>query len=355
MKVSRLAFIDALRGLAASYVVLFHLALLPNPKLGLPEWLRLFVLNGGTGVVLFFVLSAFTMCLTMQRRRGQPGAIRYFYLRRFFRIAPLFYVLLLVTVVFDRAMFGQNHSIFEFVLSLVFGFNFFPEYISGIVRASWTIGVEMLFYLIFPIIFKFVDSLWKSIVFLCLSLILASFYTRWLPSMMDEPALLAQFNHMNIVHQLPVFAMGMCVYYIYIGVDLLSLYTKLIGGIMIVVGVLAYYLMMHGIVFQFGIGLYWQALIYSLLLLGVAFLNPIWIVNRFTQFLGKISYSVYLNHPVLVLLMLPIFHKIYQFPLGNGWLYIASVICLFSVLVPVSLFTFNYVEAKGIAYSRRFT
>jgi peptidoglycan/LPS O-acetylase OafA/YrhL len=67
-KLNRFAYIDALRGLAALYVFFYHLALLPNPDLNVPYWAKRFVLSGGTGVTLFFVVSAFTMCYSIRAR-----------------------------------------------------------------------------------------------------------------------------------------------------------------------------------------------------------------------------------------------------------------------------------------------
>jgi peptidoglycan/LPS O-acetylase OafA/YrhL len=57
----RLHFIDALRGLAALYVLLFHFVMIPQPKLYVPPAIRPLVLNGWSGVTLFFVISAFTL------------------------------------------------------------------------------------------------------------------------------------------------------------------------------------------------------------------------------------------------------------------------------------------------------
>jgi|LakMenEpi03Aug12_release.lakeMendotaPanAssembly.Ray.scaffolds.fasta_scaffold650541_1 peptidoglycan/LPS O-acetylase OafA/YrhL len=51
-----LAFIDALRGLAALFVVICHVGFIPNPALKLPELESRFVHSGHTGVILFFSL-----------------------------------------------------------------------------------------------------------------------------------------------------------------------------------------------------------------------------------------------------------------------------------------------------------
>jgi peptidoglycan/LPS O-acetylase OafA/YrhL len=53
----RIEGVDALRGVAAMYVFLYHLALIPQPSLAVPSWAARYVLTGGTGVTLFLIIS----------------------------------------------------------------------------------------------------------------------------------------------------------------------------------------------------------------------------------------------------------------------------------------------------------
>ena len=46
---------------------------------------------GNLGVQLFFLVSAVTMCYMWQQRHDEPARALKFYVRRFFRIAPLFW------------------------------------------------------------------------------------------------------------------------------------------------------------------------------------------------------------------------------------------------------------------------
>ena len=87
----RLEFLDALRGLAAAYVVVYHTILIPQPSLALPRWATTLAMGGYTGVTLFFMVSAFSLYFTMPLRLRESHPTRAFYLHRFFRIAPLFY------------------------------------------------------------------------------------------------------------------------------------------------------------------------------------------------------------------------------------------------------------------------
>ena len=53
----------------------------------------------------------------------------------------------------DALYYGVWHSPWEWAKSVLFIFNFIPGSETGIVWASWTIGVEMVFYAIFPLLF----------------------------------------------------------------------------------------------------------------------------------------------------------------------------------------------------------
>ncbi|HTR00040.1 MAG TPA: acyltransferase family protein, partial [Candidatus Acidoferrum sp.] len=121
----RLAFLDSLRGLAAVYVALYHMTLLPEPHLLVPHWASAIVLNGGTAVTLFFVVSSFSLCYAMEEVHRNDGPWM-FYIRRFFRIAPLFYACIIFYIIRDHYYFQAEHSLTEISASVFFIFNFIP-------------------------------------------------------------------------------------------------------------------------------------------------------------------------------------------------------------------------------------
>src|SRR5690606_37748745 len=84
------AYIDALRGLAVLGVILVHC----GQRADLLPWIRSITDQGARGVQLFFILSALTLFLSMEHRSsaGKIEKKEYFFIRRFFRIAPMFYV-----------------------------------------------------------------------------------------------------------------------------------------------------------------------------------------------------------------------------------------------------------------------
>ncbi|GHH45690.1 acyltransferase family protein [Lentzea cavernae] len=136
----RFPALDGLRAIAAVLVVFFHY--------GGPDWLQ-----GWAGVQMFFVLSGFLITTLMLREERRTGRIslREFYLRRGFRILPVYFVLLLVTVV-ASAVAGTflSNGIGS---ALPYFLTFTNEFASASpFGQSWSLGIEQKFYLVWPLV-----------------------------------------------------------------------------------------------------------------------------------------------------------------------------------------------------------
>jgi peptidoglycan/LPS O-acetylase OafA/YrhL len=76
------------------------------------------------------------------------------------------------------------------------------------------------------------------------------------------------------------------------------------------------------------------------------------LVNEITTFYGKISYSVYLLHPLLIYFLKPAYNYIYA-GLASPCLAFSSCFLLTLVLLTMSsLSTYRFVEKKGILYGK---
>src|ERR1700721_2893949 len=80
--------LDLLRGVAILLVVLLHCTI--SASSGIPGLTAFAHAYGERGVQLFFIVSGYTMMLTFGGR-VDVAAIRSFYIRRAFRIGPLFW------------------------------------------------------------------------------------------------------------------------------------------------------------------------------------------------------------------------------------------------------------------------
>lgn len=332
----RLACVDALRGFAALYVLLHHCIFIPNPALTVPSWIEPWLLNGRSGVALFFVISAFTLCLTYKPH--EPHARLKFYLRRFFRIAPLYYLWLLVVIFFVLGIHTAFQQRLNLVLYTSFLFNLFPVQ-RGIVEASWTLSVEFLFYLLFPLIMRFARDLKRGALFLVLTLFISIAYQNYANDTAGYTV------RGGILYLLPVFALGICAYYIYkCGIGRTSQKLLLITGVAGILLMPYYYQSVEP-----G-GDYLYGILYACLLLG----TPAYAIfqNRIAVFYGLISYSLYLNHSYVLYSLNRICQVIYKTGLPLLLNYAICACITLGVTTVLSILTYRFIEKPGMKFGR---
>lgn len=144
---TRLAWLDALRGFAALLVVLFHLSLwvLGNARHG--EIMRHLDL-GKYGVLLFFLVSGYVIPMSLERH----GDLRKFWIGRLFRIYPAYLAAIALAVVLAAVgwLEWQLPVVDETVTAVLAHATMMPELVGhrGMDRVIWTLGYEMTFYLV---------------------------------------------------------------------------------------------------------------------------------------------------------------------------------------------------------------
>jgi peptidoglycan/LPS O-acetylase OafA/YrhL len=342
--------IDALRGSAALYVACFHTILLPSPRLQTPNWIRPLILSGGTGVTLFFVVSAFTLTISWTSRKSDSHPIRDFYLRRFFRIAPLFYVLLAFMVLENWHLQHAIPSFQELLLNTTLLFNLAPTWSTGIVLASWTIGVEILFYVAFPAVIGISSTNVRLLGCLVGTTLLASLFhfvvaSSHLPISMRSQLLTTSF----IIH-IPVFVLGICAYRTFMSRTFRTFCSRPVSILMITLALAYFVALTYSGLNLDKVGIVWSAPAWTLLLLGLA-INPVTaMVNVVTRFYGRISYSVYLNHPIVILLLKPVYTFIYRHVSLPGLAWFPCVVATLVVLTPWAYISYRLIEQPGMRF-----
>lgn len=350
----RLEFLDALRGLAAAYVVVYHMTLMPQPQLALPRWAEKFTLMGGTGVTLFFIVSAFSLYYTMPMRKSSTRPIASFYLHRFFRVAPLFYFLIVLSWLRDAWLFDVHHSVGAIAASATFIFNLFPMRQEGFVWAGWTIGVEMIFYALFPLIYARVRDRHQATAFVFGTLLLWYFIGLVLDYLIMPEGWRESILQWSTFKHFPIFATGIVLYYWFIDQDPADPAARSKGQAALLAGVFTYLALVQGWLPNIlGNPYYFQAVAYGLMFVGLALYPWKLVVNRFTSFLGKVSYSVYLLHPTVVYLLIPVYRRIQeqQTDLTVGFLVCAAL--TFLILLPLAWIAYRVIELPGIRLGKK--
>jgi len=182
--------IDLLRGLCIVAVVLHHINLrvrLDKTSLGAVMGTaasRILFWSGYNGVIVFFVISGFLITTWSIRRWGTLAQIsrRQFYLMRFARIVPCLLGLLAILSIFDRLgvprfVIDTHRSSLPRALlaALTFHINWL-EARTGYLPASWdvlwSLSIEEVFYIFFPLVCTLLRKQALIIAFLCCFLII---------------------------------------------------------------------------------------------------------------------------------------------------------------------------------------
>jgi peptidoglycan/LPS O-acetylase OafA/YrhL len=166
----RLDGIDLLRGLAIFFVLMNHVNIrllgadVPYGNFLPAQLVHFLVWNGQLGVQMFFAVSGFLITSITLRRWGSLAqvGVRGFYLLRFARIAPL--LVLLLAVLSGLHFAGFHHFVVPakmgglgraLLAALTFHINVLEAhrgYLPGNWDILWSLSVEEVFYLVFPVV-----------------------------------------------------------------------------------------------------------------------------------------------------------------------------------------------------------
>lgn len=339
----KLDYVDAIRGLAILGVIMTH----ASGDTAWPGVISNAVNSGARGVQLFFLASAFTLFLSFENRTGKEASpVRNFFIRRFFRIAPMYYIGICYYLFQDglgpRFWLGDAPGIstLNILSNLTFLNGFNPYWITSVVPGGWSIAVEMTFYLVLPFLFSKIKNITQAVNFLTISVILRFIFHVMLKRfpLIGDARLWEDYLFIYFPNQLPVFSLGIIMYFIVMKKE--SLVAVSGKSLLILTGIIladlatgAHLLFPSHILFAIGF-----------LLLGVTLSKysfPL-IVNPVITYIGKISFSMYIVH-------FAVLHWFTEFNLVHllqnnllNYLAIFSLVTTVSILIS-SLF-YNLVE-----------
>jgi peptidoglycan/LPS O-acetylase OafA/YrhL len=354
-EVSKLNHIDILRGLAVTMVVFTHVALTDLNISGSTKFNFIFC---QTGVQLFFVLSAYTLCRSMHARRDSH-TLRDFYIRRFFRIAPLYYIGILlywlVANILTSTLKGplshiEAYTPVNIISNILFLNSFNYAGYNNIVPGGWSIGTEMLFYLVFPYIFMLYERVKRRylyFLFPVLSLLIATIYTIAGASVFKEEMYTNHFFYAFILNQLPVFMVGVSFYFIerHYAANLHAAISLTAFMILFATSFILYRKLNHNI----NLYIFVSAISFVFLFLALKKINiRLPILSR----IGQLSFSIYIFH---FLFAYPLAHKVSLTLSGrvhNGILLAINFFLSLLLSAIVAMISEKIIEKPGVELGR---
>lgn len=353
------SFLDAFRGLAAAWVLVFHcfvwggVDLFPMP-------------SGGMAVDLFMVISGFLMIYTLKRRPLEKGWWKSFYIRRFFRIAPGYYIALaLALLLFDQMLAGVSYfqelnaeqwagrdtflaggierlSGWEVLAHLTFVMGLFPSMVDQSLLPDWSLTLEMQFYAVFPVLLL----LARTRKFLLFSLVLSGaciIGTKLMTVGMSQAGMTPYPENSMLLMRLPVFLVGMLIY---------EARERGLFWATAAMALLAFVeLRANGIA-----GLVPVTLVAAMaaLWLGYVVPNERLFKNRIVEFASNCSYAVYLFHGfALYLLGAPLMATMLSQGYSQSLAVFALTLMVLCVTYAVAIIVHRWIEEPGNNLGKR--
>ncbi|MBY0493550.1 MAG: acyltransferase [Cyanobacteria bacterium] len=354
----KFGFIDALRGVAILAVILVHAR--ETVAAGSP-WLSTLMGAGARGVQLFYIASAMTLCLSWHfRATREQHPIRNFYLRRFFRIAPMFYLAIAGYLLLDGLApryFAPDGVRWYYVpLTALFLNGFHPETITSVVPGGWSIAVEMTFYLFFPFLVTRSRSMAWLISLLAVSVVAARawgsiVYAVYAPSYPAEQIYLVDaLAVLGFIAQFPVFVMGFIAFRLF---DEPEHWAK---GVALGAATLIAWLAIRTFVLRApATDLLAQPIymggVFALFALALGRYPTRLLVNPVFIWIGKLSFSMYLTHFAVIAAFKAIGVS-ERFSAGDSGALLHYLLVV-AATAGVSLICYRVIERPGIEFGRR--
>jgi peptidoglycan/LPS O-acetylase OafA/YrhL len=353
---SRLPYLDTARGLAAMSVIIWHCytAIINHPENSKLYTSPLhFFLYGEADMIFFFVHSGFILSYSNAffEKSISPGSYLDYIIRRIFRIYPLFIIILFLSYILKSTIYPlpwPNYLSFHFLkfwnnqinLADVFKQSILAIRIPDnanqrLIPQDWTLTIEML---ICPLI-PFLNYLNRRSKFICWLLIF----------------ILLRFMHFNTY--LFEFAIGENIYNFRQQISRAWIKSHTLLKLFVLILGILFYTCFFGYpnIFDPGSKMFSPAIDRLMVVSGcsiffIFILNSNRIKKVFSHSLiaklGKICYSLYVNHILLLLcfsnLILAILHRMIN---GPAW-FITLLFVLFFLFLTIlfSLFTYRFIE-----------
>ena len=343
----RIEVIQVLRGVGALLVCFFHMrSLLNTASFAYGNFL---FGSGAIGVPLFFIISGFVLIYTHHPEKYGVGAAVNFSLKRLIRIVPLYFILTLIYIVgLSQVSYYLHHTD-----ALVRTFTFLPQLTRTTapsfgfppIVVGWTLTYEMLFYALFAvsILLKRGQRVFLLAVFAGLLLIMP---------LVVMGSIHFDFNYVYgfSYRYLEVITNGVWYYFIaglllgYLYRSSFSVPRNVILYGLLPLSILLFMVVYFGALLPFS-GVWNNLVACSLLFFSLVWLHrykPVAVAKPFI-FLGDISYSLFLVHPLVIVFLGRLLRLVGLESWTSGYAFF--ILCMVLIL-GISYLSYSLVEQK---------
>jgi peptidoglycan/LPS O-acetylase OafA/YrhL len=342
--------LNGLRAIAALSVVIGHVTSYSYSTFNLPK-----VNIGFDGVTLFFVISGFliTYLLLQEAKATNTVDVKSFYMRRILRIWPIYYLIILISLLV--ALYNKN--IDDIFSTNILFYLFFAANIPLIIQQGiiiivhyWSIGVEEQFYLIWPWVVKLVSN---KLIPVTIGIIVFLFLIKsgvWY--FIGNQSILYKSLAVTRFHCMLIGAVGAMLYY-----NQNKNFIKIVANRFVQYVAWLFTLVLFFDVIYFPAPLISEitALISLVLIIGQINQNTRKVINlenNYFDFLGKISYGIYVIHPLVILLFYYLFTNLDVNNILKTIIVYTSVV--FTTII-LSYLSYEYYEKPFLIFKKRFT
>ncbi|MEO6903359.1 MAG: acyltransferase [Bacteroidia bacterium] len=362
--------LNSLRFFAAFGVIITHVELLKSSFGYKSYWQNPIIFNlGGLGVYFFFVLSGFliTYLLLQENKISNNISIKNFYYRRILRIWPLYYLIVLtgffvlphfqsIHIGYLEANFNQyfNTNLWMYLLimpNLAFSiFSAVPH-----IGQLWSIGVEEQFYIFWPWLIKKSKNILKTLIYFILILFLIKAFVVLMPTFMKVPDWYEPVKRFLAMSKLESMAIGgLGAYFLFFNKTTFFQWASnryILIACVVSIPLLIYF---TPEVIQDGIHIIYSFIFLIIIINIITSKRYNFLDNRIFNYLGNISYGIYMYHLMIIPIVLVIYknyNKITNDVLENLIIYTS----VFILTVLVSSLSYYGYEKPFIKLKKKFT
>lgn len=357
--------LNAIRFIAAFVVVIHHIEQFKYVLKLKNYWSNPTILIiGELGVILFFVLSGFliTYLLFKEKEITNNISIKKFYIRRILRIWPLYFLIIFLAFFiipqipfFDIENFRAFTGLKDLFVKLFLYSFFLPNLVlilGGVIPFAthlWSIGVEEQFYLVWPVLNKYI----KNKLYVILGVIFLYLVLKFFFLFLNDSN---SFQIINLfIQKAPIDCMAIGGFFALVIYEKSAFFEKIkkiiFSKVLQVITLVFVCFLIYSAIYIPYFHYEFYSVLFGILLCNFAANDKVIfsLEHKYTNYLGKISYGLYMFHPIIIFIVIKF--SIYLNIPNNYFIY--PLVFILTILI--SSLSYDFFEKKFIDKKIKFS